>query len=1229
MKITPDSEYLYQKPRFVEKPYSWVQHIPLAFFLMKKLKPKTFVELGTHSGNSYFAFCQAVEGMNLQTRCFAVDTWEGEVHSDFYGGEVYDRVQRINSENFSMFSSLLKMTFDDAVPKFEAKSIDLLHIDGLHSYTAVRHDFETWLPKLSDVGVVIFHDTDVRERDFGVWQLFEELSGKYPSMNFQHGYGLGLLCIGEKVDEAFIKFVDDANRDARYQDFFAALGERIQLIHESRDMQTELEQYKWLTHEPGDLEKRESSESEKLRIVIRNQNKIISESDYRYVALEKNMHLSVKRKNIQIQRLKAVILEKSDALDAQKQELVALKQTRVRQLLELLKNLNPTVVKSKLLIRKQTKLIENCELFDKEYYVKNNPDIGESGMNPVVHYLLYGGFEGRNPGLEFDNAYYLSRYDDVSQSGLNPLLHYVLYGKNEGRKTIVKDIQNHAKIIDDLSLIAESGLYDEEYYLANNPDLVGQVDDPLLHFYLHGGKEGRNPGSEFDTNFYLSNYPIAGKSNLNPVIHYLRLGRGQSWCINSKKTKIGIKFKSKEIGELKKAILVIVPVFVRHVESFELFSDLITSLQNAYPQPGKYLSFLFIDDASPMPEIEAFYRKTGFFSRKDVKIIKNKSNLGFSASVNKVLKRRGVNSDLVILNSDTRVFTNTFETLQDVAMRDGRIATVTPFSNAATIASIGNWPEGVEQICGFEQSHVADKIRGLNLKTEIIPVPTGNGFCMYMTDEAIMKVGDFNQQIFGKGYGEENDWCQRAIQQDFINILCPEVYVYHFETGSFSSMEQMALKSENGKKLDVLHPLFEDSVRSLIETDPLELHRILIEIKLTEIHKEKNELSSLAFFLHRDPYKYIGGTELHVNELSHGLLKHTDEYEIFMFYPSIANGDKFINIRYLNNNGDCDFVKEIPAQHFEPFLEYFSERLDFIHVHHFLGWDHRVLDWLTSVKGLLKIATLHDYIPFCVDSSFKQKGLKLMTGFGHPDISKYELSHYGIEEYKNVLSLYSTADMLLLPSGNCRNIIREFISFYNVKTTVLPHFLSYFGPESQLKGKCDITKDKIVFLGSASRHKGVHLFLEAAKHLTAKGYVCEIWGGSNINITDIPMYPYRGVQDLIQRRVRPYIVVMPSELPETFSFTLFEALFILNTPVVVGPFGNPAEFVQQHRVGQVMNSFTTHALLDAVSVIEKNYGNFQSNLIETMKDVGEDYKMNLYLEKYKGILHGSKTNKED
>jgi len=183
-------------PNWLKEPYSWVGHIPFAAWLVQVAKPRTIVELGTHSGNSYFSICQAVKQYEAGSKCYAVDTWQGDAHALSYGEEIYEMVRKHNEEHYASFSTLLRMTFDEALSNFEDASVDLLHIDGLHTYEAVKHDFETWLPKLAPGAFVLFHDTNVRKDDFGVWKYWKELTAQYPvNLEFLHSHGLGVLQI--------------------------------------------------------------------------------------------------------------------------------------------------------------------------------------------------------------------------------------------------------------------------------------------------------------------------------------------------------------------------------------------------------------------------------------------------------------------------------------------------------------------------------------------------------------------------------------------------------------------------------------------------------------------------------------------------------------------------------------------------------------------------------------------------------------------------------------------------------------------------------------------------------------------------------------------------------------------------------------------------------------------------------------------------------------------------
>lgn len=217
------------EPLFLLPPWlpvtAWHGHIPFLGVLFRSLRPTAYVDLGVHFGASLIAAAHADLQYEVKSSLFGVDTWEGDEHAGIYNGEaMYADLQKHFSEGFPRVA-LLRSTFDEARSKFEDGSVDLLHIDGFHTYEAVRHDFETWKSAMSDKGVVLFHDIAVYKKDFGVHRLWSELKQEYPSLAFSHSHGLGVLFVGrQSISSPAIRLLIEDT------DFFAAYRSTVAQI---------------------------------------------------------------------------------------------------------------------------------------------------------------------------------------------------------------------------------------------------------------------------------------------------------------------------------------------------------------------------------------------------------------------------------------------------------------------------------------------------------------------------------------------------------------------------------------------------------------------------------------------------------------------------------------------------------------------------------------------------------------------------------------------------------------------------------------------------------------------------------------------------------------------------------------------------------------------------------------------------------------------------------------
>jgi len=305
---------------------AWAGHRYFAYDLIANLKPKTVVELGTHRGTSFFAFCQAVKDLNLECALFAIDSWKGDPHASFYGEEVYELVKDTTNKFYSCLQPhLLRMNFDEAIGRFEDNSIDLLHIDGYHTYEAVKHDFETWISKTSENGFILFHDTYERKDDFGVFRFWDELKKKFKTIEFHHSHGLGILIRNSRAKNNFAVLQDVWTR--YYSLYYNAKKLSGNLTYKEQEVESlikALESSKQDISKHVQESKQKEIEIDQLKITIQQQGHLFSEAEF---LIRENDNTIKEKNNIILEKEKLLVearnsIQEKDTLVQEKERLL-------------------------------------------------------------------------------------------------------------------------------------------------------------------------------------------------------------------------------------------------------------------------------------------------------------------------------------------------------------------------------------------------------------------------------------------------------------------------------------------------------------------------------------------------------------------------------------------------------------------------------------------------------------------------------------------------------------------------------------------------------------------------------------------------------------------------------------------------------------------------------------------------------------------------------------------
>lgn len=291
----------------------WEGHRRFAYDFLSFMQPERIVELGTHYGCSFFAFCQSAKDQKLNTDLFAIDTWQGDEQAGFYSEEVFDKVNEVvNAKFINENIHLIRKTFDEALTSFEDNSIDIIHIDGLHTYEAVSHDYNTWLPKLKENGVVLFHDV-YSKLDYGSDYFWAEIKEQYPHYEFKHSWGLGILF--PKGDRIYKELLEQNFEDKIYGYTYRSLFEFEKIKTNDLSFMVSERDKAIKSNELLIAEKDKSLATAKVMIesrdeAIKTQEKMIEERDTALIDADK----MIKERDLALSNAEKMIDERDKAL---------------------------------------------------------------------------------------------------------------------------------------------------------------------------------------------------------------------------------------------------------------------------------------------------------------------------------------------------------------------------------------------------------------------------------------------------------------------------------------------------------------------------------------------------------------------------------------------------------------------------------------------------------------------------------------------------------------------------------------------------------------------------------------------------------------------------------------------------------------------------------------------------------------------------------------------------
>ena len=575
---------------------------------------------------------------------------------------------------------------------------------------------------------------------------------------------------------------------------------------------------------------------------------------------------------------------------------------------------------------------------------------------------------------------------------------------------------------------------------------------------------------------------------------------------------------------------VILPVY-RDVEMTR--RCILAALPDILASPNAHL--VAINDASPDAGMQAMLEELAVQWPDKLVVLSNQKNLGFVGTVNRGLAHFPLH-DAVLLNSDVIVPEGWLGRLISEAYSQSDIGTVTPLSNNATI-------------CSFPIS-LRENARPFNLDVNVmdqvfketylpcVEAPTGVGFCMYVRRSCLDETGPLNQDKFGRGYGEENDLCQRALKRGWRNMLSPNLYVYHQGGVSFSS-EKKALIENSGRILDGLHPNYHADIQAFLAKDPLKSARLLRHIQLLA----RAQVPKILHVSHA----LGGGVSQHIEELARN---YADKAAHILLRPCGGSGNGVISISLGIDVLADRLIFLVPKDYIAlvNLLKYIG--ISAVHTHHVAGLRPKLFD-LPRDLGVTHLISIHDYNLLNDNAAPSQAGRETHKPWTnsyastHPFVRGPKLADTG-DLGRRFDRLIMAADCVIFPSNATKRHFEGVGILGQSSCVVAPHieaFRNIKRPPSPFFKK---PLYEIGALGAIGKEKGADLLERVAKQSGRLGLALNfrLIGYAYRSLEAVKTSgPYRS-EDL-PRLICDHgldVIFFPTQCPETYSYTLSQAL---------------------------------------------------------------------------------------